>query len=293
MAGWKLRKDKTPAETPGTEADIDTASASDPVFVSAAEEAGENTHGTPFLDTVPGLPDFDSDADSHFNGLEGQDASAPGHAESGGPLTLVDYSSAGEPLPQASDFQEAHAHIYDAPGPADAAIVAMPPPEPAASTETGFEPETNFDLETDFEPLSASSSASSSWLSSDFSAETPTVAPFVLDTAPAPAAPPAAPQIVVHIGRLSAPFDLVKDVTTLGRPDSALSYYPDVEIDMDDAVSRRHCEIVRREGGYYLVDTGSTNGTRLNGETLLPHQEHLLAHGDRIHLGDRTEITFE
>ena len=273
MAGWKLRKDKTPAETPGTEADIETVSASDLTPVSAAEEAGENTHETPFLDTVPGLPDFDSDADS------------------GGPLTLVDYSAAGETLSQSSDFQVAHAHIYDAPGYADA--VAMPPPEPAASTETEFEPETNFDPETDFEPLSASSSASSSWLSSDFSAETPAVAPFVLDTAAAPAAPPAAPQIVVHIGRLSAPFLLTKDVTTLGRPDSALSYYPDVEIDMDDAVSRRHCEIVRREGGYYLVDTGSTNGTRLNGETLLPHQEHLLAHGDRIHLGDRTEITFE
>ena len=104
---------------------------------------------------------------------------------------------------------------------------------------------------------------------------------------------PSVPQIVVRIGRLSATIDLVKEVTTIGRPDSALHYYPDIEIEMDDAVSRRHAEIVKRADGYSLVDTGSTNGTRLNGETLLPHQEHLLAHGDRIHMGDRTEITFE
>ena len=263
MAGWKLRKDKASAETSGTGPD-----------------------------TVPGLPDFDSDADTHFNadthsdGLEfGHTEGAPDHADGGGPLTLVDYTDDG-----ADATQEPHAHIYDAPYYTDAAVIAMPPPEPAISAEhdIGFEMGTEFEPEAEFEPPSASSS----WLSSDFSADTPTVAPFVLDT-PAPAAPLAAPQIVVHIGRLSAPYALTKDVTTIGRPDSALSYYPDVEVEMDDAVSRRHCEIVRREGGYFLVDTGSTNGTRLNGETLTSHQEHLLAHGDRIHLGDRTEITFE
>lgn len=274
MAVWKLRKDKTPEETSGT--DTDPASAADTASEGMPEHSHENRPETPFLDTVPGLPEFDSDADLHFDGPEfDRDTDMPSPIE--GPLTLVDYTGN-----EAS--QEPHAHVYDAPSPAEDTVIAMPPPEPAASTE--YDP--------DFETGTASESlpSSSSWLSSDFSAETPTVAPFVLDT-PAPAVPPAAPQIVVHIGRLSAPFPLTKDVTAIGRPDSILSYYPDVEIDMDDAVSRRHCEIVRREKGYYLVDTGSTNGTRLNGETLLSHQEHLLAHGDRIHLGDRTEITFE
>lgn len=285
MAGWKLRKDKASAETPGTD--------SDPALAVETPSTPES----PFLDTVPGLPDFDSEADIHFDagshsdGLEyGHAAGAAGHAD-GGSLTLVDYT---EPIGDAA-AQEPHAHIYDAPtydAPNYNAVIAMPPPEAAAETEfepdAEFGPETEFGSDAEFEPLAASSS----WLSSDFSAETPPVAPFVLDT-PAPAVLTAAPQIVVHIGRLSAPFALTKDVTTIGRPDSALSHYPDVEIEMDDAVSRRHCEIVKREVGYYLVDTGSTNGTRLNGETLLPHQEHLLAHGDRIHLGDRTEITFE
>ncbi len=281
MAGWKLRKDKASAETPGTD--------SDPA--SAEEASPEASAEAPFLDTIPGLPDFDSDPDthfesgSHFDGLEFSPAvSDPDHAGNG-PLTLVNYTDGGE-----ADSQESHAaHIYDAPSYADSAAIAMPPQEPASTNfASSTESRANPEADTEFETLPASSS----WLSSDFTADTPSVAPFVLDTPP-PVAPAVTPQIVVHIGRLSAPFALTKDVTTVGRPDSALSHYPDVEIEMDDAVSRRHCEIVRRDGGYFLVDTGSTNGTRLNGETLLPHQEHLLAHGDRIHIGDRTEITFE
>ena len=264
-AGWKLRKDKAPAETPGAE----------------TETPPTETHSTqaPFVEAVPGVPDFDSEPDSHFSSVE-FDHEMPSLAD--GPLTLVDYTTGDAAVPQ-----EPHAQIYDMPKTGES-VFAMPPPE-TAEHPASAEHTIGLGQDTDFETIPASSS----WLSSDFSADTPAVAPFVLDTPPPAAAPPAAPQIVVHIGRLSAPFDLIKDVTTLGRPDSALHYYPDVEIEMDDAVSRRHAEIVKREGGYYLVDTGSTNGTRLNGETLLPHQEHLLARGDRIHLGDRTEITFE
>ena len=97
----------------------------------------------------------------------------------------------------------------------------------------------------------------------------------------------------VRIGRLSATFEMTKEVTVIGRPDSELHFYPDIEIDLDDAVSRRHAEILRHEKDYYLVDAGSTNGTLLNGEMLKPHEERLLAHGDRIRVGERTEIIFE
>ncbi len=122
----------------------------------------------------------------------------------------------------------------------------------------------------------------------------PTVSPFILDVPP-PAAPAGetSHRLVVHFGRLSAPFPLAKDVTVIGRPDSEMHYYPDIEIELDDAVSRRHAEVLRREDGYYLADAGSTNGTMLNGEALAPHEERLLAHGDRIRVGERTEIIFE
>jgi len=82
-------------------------------------------------------------------------------------------------------------------------------------------------------------------------------------------------------------------VSNIGRPDSALHYYPDIEIELDDAVSRRHAEVLRRGDAFFLIDEGSTNGTMLNGETLAPHQERQLEHGDRIRVGERTEIIFE
>lgn len=122
----------------------------------------------------------------------------------------------------------------------------------------------------------------------------PTVAPFLLDVPPS-AMPPTETvhRLVLRLGRLSAPFELTKDVTTIGRPDSELHFYPDVEIDLDDAVSRRHAEVIRRGGEYYVTDAGSTNGTLLNGEKLPPHEQRLLAHGDLIHVGERAEIIFE
>lgn len=36
----------------------------------------------------------------------------------------------------------------------------------------------------------------------------------------------------------------------------------------EDAVSARHCELRRVPNGYQLVDLGSTNGTRVNGEAI-------------------------
>lgn len=291
MAGWKLRKDKTPEETAGAGPEAAGPAEGTAAKETAAKEAQQEAHtGTltaaPFLDTVPDLPDFDP-ADLHFSGSE--DGYTAQHGD--GPLTLVDYTgTAASPAP------EDGAHSYNAPM---SEAIAMPPPmdpanffEPSSfaldeSSSIEHLPDVEETEEASFEPLRASS-----WLSSDFGAEIPAVAPFVLDT-PATAVPQEAPRITVRIGRLSATFDLTKDVTTIGRPDSALHYYPDIEVEMDDAVSRRHAEIVKRSSGYCLVDTGSTNGTRLNGETLLPHQEQVLSHGDRIHMGDRTEITFE
>ena len=120
----------------------------------------------------------------------------------------------------------------------------------------------------------------------------PPVSPFLLDIPKAPVQE-APHTLLVRIGRLSATFEMTKEVTVIGRPDSELHFYPDIEIEMDDAVSRRHAEILRHEDEYYLVDAGSTNGTLLNGETLTPHEERKLAHGDRIRVGERTEIIFE
>ena len=92
---------------------------------------------------------------------------------------------------------------------------------------------------------------------------------------------------------LAARYTITKAVTTLGRPDSDTGNYPDVEIEMDEGVSRKHAEIRLRDSRYYLIDLGSTNGTLLNGQAVIALTENVLTHGDRIRIGEMTEIVFE
>lgn len=65
-------------------------------------------------------------------------------------------------------------------------------------------------------------------------------------------------------------------VATIGR-------LPECEVSIDDAgASRRHAQIREQAGVSTLTDLGSTNGTRLNGQTI---QSRELADGDRITIG--------
>ena len=58
----------------------------------------------------------------------------------------------------------------------------------------------------------------------------------------------------------------------------------DVAIRVDEPlVSRRHARIERRGETWVVVDLGSTNFTRVNGERVLRERE--LAHGDELQLG--------
>ena len=63
----------------------------------------------------------------------------------------------------------------------------------------------------------------------------------------------------------------------------------DSDIQVEDAnVSRRHAELRREGGSWWLVDLGSTNGTELNGKRV---QRSKLDDGDTITLG-ATELRF-
>jgi len=68
-------------------------------------------------------------------------------------------------------------------------------------------------------------------------------------------------------------FPLVTSPMTVGRDESA-----DIRVD-EPLVSRAHARIERRGEAYVLVDLGSTNLTRVNGEVVL---ERELRHGDEI-----------
>jgi hypothetical protein len=57
-------------------------------------------------------------------------------------------------------------------------------------------------------------------------------------------------------------------------------------------VSRKHCRLERRDQSLTVTDLGTTNGTYLNDQRLVPHQPHQVAHGDRLILGTLHIIVF-
>ena len=71
---------------------------------------------------------------------------------------------------------------------------------------------------------------------------------------------------------------VVGPTTTLGRQSSN-----DVVV-AETGVSRKHAEIVQEEGGYYLRDLSTTNGTFVNRKKI-GEEDHPLKDGDSIRLG--------
>jgi pSer/pThr/pTyr-binding forkhead associated (FHA) protein len=67
-------------------------------------------------------------------------------------------------------------------------------------------------------------------------------------------------------------FPLDERTLLVGRDDAAIL------ID-EPLVSRRHARLERRDGSWVVVDLGSTNLTRVNGEVV---RERELAHGDEL-----------
>src|SRR4051794_3625505 len=80
--------------------------------------------------------------------------------------------------------------------------------------------------------------------------------------------------------------ELIDDQITLGR-------VPDNSLQIDDiSVSSHHATLTLVDGDYVYRDIGSTNGSRLNGQTLEADTDHRLQNGDRLQLG-KVEGTYE
>jgi pSer/pThr/pTyr-binding forkhead associated (FHA) protein len=77
-------------------------------------------------------------------------------------------------------------------------------------------------------------------------------------------------------------FTLSRVNTVVGR--RTPKYKPDIELS-DESVSRRHVEIVEQDGRYQLRDLGSTNGTVLDDDRILPGKLYDLKHNCKIGLG--------
>lgn len=101
------------------------------------------------------------------------------------------------------------------------------------------------------------------------------------------AAPPAGPRtgeasgrvLVLVRGDTGERIPLVGDVVTVGR-----SRDRTITID-DNRVSRAHARIEPGQGGWVVVDEGSSNGTRVGGEELAPNRPRTLRAGDVVGVG--------
>lgn len=76
---------------------------------------------------------------------------------------------------------------------------------------------------------------------------------------------------------------------TLGRAVEGQSILPEVDLSPFDAfsqgVSRMHVSLRIMNGDVYAMDLGSSNGTKINGQKIVPHVEYSISHGDLITLG--------
>jgi pSer/pThr/pTyr-binding forkhead associated (FHA) protein len=103
--------------------------------------------------------------------------------------------------------------------------------------------------------------------------------------------PPASDGEEPAVARLKANAAGLKDIlirvgtTTIGRRPGNT-----VVISGDPYISGRHAELLCDATGCYLVDSGSTNGTVVNGERLEPGQKQLLLDGDEVTIGEGTYV---
>lgn len=90
-----------------------------------------------------------------------------------------------------------------------------------------------------------------------------------------------------------AAFTLNKPVMRIGRSDPDTDNNPDIPISDDDSVSRRHAELVITGRTVSICDTGSTNGTKLNGKLIPCDVLTTLTPGDKIRVGEFSEFVIE
>ncbi len=88
-------------------------------------------------------------------------------------------------------------------------------------------------------------------------------------------------------------FPLDKDLVRIGAVSQNGGQKNDIVLqDVEHAISRFHCEVARKNGQLYVTDLKSSNGTRINGESLQPGQPELLRRGSVITLANNIDLRF-
>ena len=83
-------------------------------------------------------------------------------------------------------------------------------------------------------------------------------------------------------GKNNERINLDKPVFRIGKEKSYVDYF----VSDNTAVSRSHCNIITRDGQYFIVDTNSTNHTYVNGGMIQSNVETPLSHGTKIRLAN-------
>ncbi|MFW5709357.1 MAG: FHA domain-containing protein [Chloroflexota bacterium] len=96
--------------------------------------------------------------------------------------------------------------------------------------------------------------------------------------------------VIIHFRNASEPLIIeLTDRIVIGRADNTSPRQPDVDLTpfgaLEKGVSRVHAAIERSDDVLTLVDMGSSNGTNLNGQRLVPDQPRVLRDGDEIRFG--------
>jgi Protein of unknown function (DUF3662)/FHA domain len=167
----------------------------------------------------------------------------------------------------------------------------IPPPAPAAPPEEAAvepaepapEPEPAVPTPRPEPEIPVAAAAAAAGAAAELQDDTPPdveAAAAAAEAEPEAPPPPPARGVLVAAG---VSHDVDRPLMTLGRSRDC-----DIAID-DPSVSRRHAELHREDGGFTLVDLGSTNGTQVNGQKI---DRVTLQSGDRITLG-QTELRFE
>ena len=94
-----------------------------------------------------------------------------------------------------------------------------------------------------------------------------------------------------HRGNLTL---LVSDRVLVGRADEDDENSPGLDLapygGANKGVSRIHAAFGYEDGGVYVEDLNSTNGTRINGLALSPNQHYRLRDGDELEFGSARVI---
>lgn len=71
-------------------------------------------------------------------------------------------------------------------------------------------------------------------------------------------------------------------VFRIGRKDDGMDYV----VSHNPAISKKHAEVLVRDGKYYVRDVGSKNGTYVNGRMLSKNKEIEISNGDLLKLAN-------